>query len=105
MASGPRETVPKTFRSSSAKAWNDEQAGVPLSHSAVPHRRARPVRWLIANATLAPSVANVCGCRANKMEQFVKNGLHPSGSPAYRSGAPTRGSGAELGDGVELGAG
>ena len=47
------------------------------SHSAVPHSRARPVRCFTMNATLASSEAKGWGWRANRMEQFVRNGRQP----------------------------
>lgn len=50
---------PKTLRSSSEKAWNEAQAGVLLSHSAVPQSRALPVRMLITNATLVSLGVNM----------------------------------------------
>ena len=44
---------------------------------AVPHRRALPVRWLMAKAD---SEAKVWDYMANMIEQFIRNGLQPLGS-------------------------
>lgn len=60
-ASADDELVSKTFSISRAKRSKVEQARVPRSNSAVPHSRARPERWLMANATLASSEAKFPG--------------------------------------------
>lgn len=84
-ASEPAAPSPMTLHSSSEKAWNDAQAGVRLSHYAVPQRRALPVRLLMTYATLAFSVANVYGCRLKSKEQEVRKGRQSLGSPSSRA--------------------
>lgn len=87
---GPTRTCKKTFLSPREKVLKEEQAGVCLSHSAFPHRRALPVRWFIAKATFADSVWNAWGFRGKKIRaQVIKKGRHDSESPAEHLGVPT----------------
>lgn len=90
---GPEKLAQTLCKPQPKKGWKEEQAGVLLSHSTITQRQALPVRWLMAKTLLAISEVKVWGCRVNKMEQLVRNGLQPSGSgslPHQITGSPGR---------------
>ncbi len=62
----------KTLLISSESVWNEVQQRSCLSHTAVPHNAAFPVRSVSTNATLADSLENVLGCREKCIAQRVK---------------------------------